>query len=573
MSTMMVSSLFQEQLSRFFRTAAVRSLAGADLAELCRAAGVSRMYYTANIGENGRYRSQRAHEQIMGGSDAEHRIVLYDDGKKTDVTLEFSYYYNGKEYVRACAAFREGIRREELDLSVYQSLADVCYLLISRQNMQVMLEYAESTDGQTGIPNIVYLRRMYAEMQRTIPPEQLYLLYVNLQNFRYINETAGPRVGDEAIVRYSRMLTHLLEPEDCVCRIGGDNFVFLIRKEHFQSLTEKLDRVTLKDLKTMPERVFELSAWIGVSAVEPGCRKTLEQRMDEASNACMLAKTKLKKTVVFYSSDVRRELGSGREVLAMFRPALRRGEFVPFFQPKVDMRTGALTGFEALCRWYHGDHFIYPDEFVPVLDREGRIHELDMMIFRKACMAIRQWKEMGLNPPRVSSNFSRKNLFVPDIESKILRTVEECGISPEDVEIEITETVRESEYNRLLSFTRELKSKGLHISIDDFGTGYSSLSLIRNIDADAIKIDKSFVDEISSNPKSRVLVDSIVRLASQLNMSIIAEGVETAEQGRELMRHGCFTMQGYFYSRPVSFETATEIIRHPLFQSISQTGA
>ena len=191
-----------------------------------------------------------------------------------------------------------------------------------------------------------------------------------------------------------------------------------------------------------------------------------------------------------------------------------------------------------------------------------------MAIFRETCIAIRRWKDMGLHPPRISSNFSRKNLFVPDIEKMIYNTIHENGISVDDVEIEITESVQEAETTRLIEFVRNLKRYGLHISIDDFGTGYSSLMLIHNIDADILKIDKSFVDEIPGDHKSEVLIESIIGIARNLNMSLIAEGVETAEQGKALMRLGCMNAQGYYYSKPVDYEAATELIRCSPFRAI-----
>ena len=191
-----------------------------------------------------------------------------------------------------------------------------------------------------------------------------------------------------------------------------------------------------------------------------------------------------------------------------------------------------------------------------------------MAIFNETCIAIKKWKDMGLTPPRISSNFSRKNLHVPDIEDKIYSVIKDNGIDTGDVEIEITESVREADYDRLIEYVKKLKSYGIHISIDDFGTGYSSLSLIHNIDADVVKIDKSFVDDVTEEGKARVLIESIISIAERLKMSVIAEGVETAEQGEALLGFGCSFAQGYYYSKPVDFETATGIISNPGFLPI-----
>ena len=158
------------------------------------------------------------------------------------------------------------------------------------------------------------------------------------------------------------------------------------------------------------------------------------------------AKAKLRRSVVYFDAELEDTVKMGRNVMSMFRPAMQKHEFHAYFQPKIDMRTGELVGFEALCRWIHEGRPIYPDKFIPVLDRNSMIQDLDMAIFAETCSAVRQWHNMGLKPPRVSSNFSRKNLFVDGIEEKIIETIDEFGLVHDDMEIEITESVRENEY-------------------------------------------------------------------------------------------------------------------------------
>ncbi len=567
---MNISLELQKALAALFHTSALKNLSSEDYWDLCRAAGVSRLYYDMNLGDPGRYRDHRTDKLVVAEEERGDKIYLYDDGQETGLSKKYTYYFNGVEFVHAYADFPVGVRDEDLDQELYAFLADVVYSLESRQNMRRMLDFAERTDMQTGIPNSMQMPAAYRAMIHARPADEIDVLYVNLRNFKFINETAGPAVGDEAIVRYSRKLMKLIGQDEFVCRMGGDNFVFLTLRENFPALEEKLAIIKLEDLEKAPNRTFEVGAWIGVSRLQAGEKKSLQNRIEEASNACRLGKTRLKQRVVFFNEQINVMMGSGRRIIGLFRPALKNHEFVPFFQPKVDMRTGELLGFEALCRWIHEGQFILPDQFIPVLDREGLIHELDITIFRRTCEAIRKWRDMGLNPPRVSTNFSRKNLFVPNIERIILDIVRETGVSTKDVEIEITETVQESEFNRLMTFVHELKAAGLHISVDDFGTGYSSLSMIQNIDADSIKIDKSFVDEAPNDRKSGVLIDSIAHLASQLKMDIIAEGVETREQGLRLMEYGCYAAQGFYYSKPLSFEEAAEVIRAPRFEPIRE---
>ncbi|MBQ6555127.1 MAG: EAL domain-containing protein [Firmicutes bacterium] len=192
-----------------------------------------------------------------------------------------------------------------------------------------------------------------------------------------------------------------------------------------------------------------------------------------------------------------------------------------------------------------------------------------MTILNETCIAIKQWLDMGLEPPRVSVNISRKNLFVPDIEAEIIDIINKNGLETSRIVIEITESAQEEEFNRLIDFLAKLKNQGLCISIDDFGTGYSSLSLINRINADIIKIDKSFVGSMLNDKKSSMLIETIIQIAKRLDMETIAEGVEIADEGKALIELGCVNAQGYYYSKPVDFETAARIIKEKSFKPIS----
>ena len=370
----------------------------------------------------------------------------------------------------------------------------------------------------------------------------------------------GAQAGDEAIIQYSRKLLKFTEDDECAGRMGGDNFVVYLHNENIKNFLKKISTVTISKLKNAPNNRFDVVAWVGISMLSEDENKTFLERLNDANVACGLGKSRLKQDVVYYGEELKNMVRQGRDIIGIFPTAVKNHEFTPFFQPKVDMKTGKLVGFEALCRWFHEDHYIYPDQFIPILDREGLIPKLDLAIFDETCKAIKRWKEMGLTPPRISSNFSKKDLFVPKIESKILKVIEENGLSTDDVEIEITESTKDVEYERLITFVKTLKENGLFISIDDFGTGYSSLSLLHNIDADVIKIDKSFTDMITADDKTAILVESIITIAQRLKMEIIAEGVETKEQGKKLVELGCNLAQGYYYSKPVDYQSATEII-------------
>ncbi|MBR4719037.1 MAG: EAL domain-containing protein [Lachnospiraceae bacterium] len=565
---MFLSEELNNYLQYLFKAAADEKLDADSYKDICTYLNVSKMYYDMDLGGEERYRDSRTGNLVMAEKENDGKIILYDNGEETELKLTYPYYYYGHEYVHAYIEFPPGVKEEELDHEILKFFADTVYLLASRRNMRYMLDFAETMDALTGIPNIIYMRRQYMQRIQSVPPHELLVICANIQNFKYINEVGSARCGDEAIIQYSHKIVKFMAEDECACRLGGDNFAMFIHKEHLDDLLTKLNYIVLSNLKYAPDRQFELSAWVGISEIKEGDNRPIFARVNDATTACYMAKNRFKSKVVVFNDDLAELISRGHDIIAMFRPAIRDREFHPFFQPKIDMRTGELKGFEALCRWMHKGRFIYPDQFIPVLDREGFIPELDLVIFNETCATIRKWKDMGLTPPRISTNFSKKDLFYPDIEDKIADIIIYNGVTPDDLEIEITESVKDNEYDRLIDFVRSLKAKGLHISIDDFGTGYSSLSLIHNIDADVIKIDKSFIDMLSNAGKSRVLIESIIGIADNLHMSTIAEGVETAEQGANLLGLGCHIAQGYYYSKPVPFEEATEYIRNPKFKPI-----
>lgn len=551
------------------RKATERTLYPADFKDICQSVNVCKMYYDIDLGYE-RYTDPRTHKLIIADDIVNNKIILYDNGCETGLKLSYTYYYGDIEYVHAYIEFYKGIEKDDLDLDLYSFLADQIYLIVSRQNIRLMLDYAENYDIQTSIPNIYFLHKFYYNKIKTTDPQNYAVVFINLRNFKYINQTAGVRAGDEVMVKFAHTLIDRGDADECISRMGGDNYVLLVKKQRLDRHIEQLKSIKITGIASAPDKVFNISVWIGIALVE-NSSNSIQNYIEQASVACVMGKHQFKRSVMFYDAELTAMMRHTREITAMFRPAAEKHEFIPFFQPKVNMLTGELIGLEALCRWKHDGKFICPDQFIPVLDRQGLIHELDMAILNETCAAIHRWLDMGLEPPRVSFNISRKNLFVPDIEQKILDIIHKNDISSDRLEIEITETAKEDEIDRLIAFLTTLKQNGLQIAIDDFGTGYSSLSLIHNINADIIKIDKSFVSALDHDDRSGILVATIIQIADRLNMGVIAEGVETADEGRALIDMGCINAQGYYYSKPVDFDTITDIIKHSGYKPICES--
>ena len=493
-------------------------------------------------------------------------ITLFESSTETGEVIEFSYPKPDGRYIRCKWYLSAKTDRSLIDIDRYMMAADKLYMLQSINNLRKMLDFARYHDPQTGIPNGIGIRKLFREARAENPEAKYAVLYVNLQNFRYFNERLGSRGGDEIMVQYARRLILCVEPDEGVCRLGGDNFMLFVKPENLDGLIKKLQDFTVDNISVAPQKSFSIPAWIGIDANDDG--DELGDRIGRANTANMFAKQRIKQPVVYYSEKFLEMLNHNKYIASIFTPALENHEFSAYFQAKVSMMTGELKGLEALCRWKHDGEFIFPDQFIPVIDRLGLTCELDLEILRYTCEAIRKWLDTGLTPPVVSVNFSRKDIFVPDIEQKIKKMVDGYDIMPAYVEIEITETATEAEYARIIEFTKNLKAMGFRIAIDDFGTGYSSMSLIHNINADVIKIDKSFVTAIHKGSRTEVLVESIISMAKRLDMEPVAEGVETEEDGRTLLRLGCDVAQGYYYSRPADYDATTVMIREKPFKPI-----
>ncbi len=555
----------REELIRIVKEAAKGNLKKDYPESICRKLNIVKIWYNidrtraGHLGYN-HYMSGSSGTPVVTENSEHGDFILYDSHERVGVEIPFTYPYRNNVDIRAYMGFRPGVLEENIDKDLLSFFGDLVYLFTSISNMRSMLDFAENSDSLTGIPNVLYFTKKYHQIIRNIPPDEITVIRINLRKFKNVNDSAGARAGDEAITQYAKKLVSFVEEDECACRLGGDNFAIFIKNEHIEDLIEKLKSVPLTNLKTAPGKRFEVGAWIGISKPEKGENAPFYERLNDAFTACEVGKLRLKQRVVYFDKKLAGEINHKREIISLFRPSVRSHEFQPFFQPKVDMRTGRIVGFETLCRWIHEGSVIYPDQFIPILDECSLIPDLDLAIFEETCIAIRQWKNMGLNPKRISTNFSKKDLFVPGIEDRIAEIIDDQDLSPDDVEIEITENVEASEHERLKDFVRNLKARGIRIAIDDFGTGYSSLSLIHNIEADVIKIDRSFVSLLPGDEKSRILIESIISIADRLDMSVIAEGVENAEQKDKLLSLGCFYAQGYHFGKPVDFDAATRVL-------------
>ena len=372
-------------------------------------------------------------------------------------------------------------------------------------------------------------------------------VFLNIRNFKYINQVVGTRAADKILTVYAHKLEELAGEGAMVARLGGDNFIIFVKDEHAEEFVWQTEAVSVS---SSGYANLTLSAKAGVYKI--GMIDTMNDILNFASIAYTEAKNSKSDRVCYFNAEMYKKNTAENEITAYFPKAMENNEFQVYFQPKVRMDTGRLCGCEALVRWDRAGILVQPSEFVPVLEQTGDVCYLDFYMLDGTCRCIRYWLDNNIAPVRVSVNFSKIHLRNPDLADDICAVLEKHNVPPRYIEIELTETSCSEDFGALLRFINEMRSRGFKISIDDFGTGYSSLNMLKDMHVDVIKLDKSFVDSIDEPGESaKIVVRNIVKTILELGMEVIAEGVEKISQVNFLEEIGCEMAQGYRFGKPM----------------------
>lgn len=432
-----------------------------------------------------------------------------------------------------------------------------------RKQMEKHIEYQAYHDALTGLPNRTFFFDRLAERIAHAQQHQqmLAVLFLDLDRFKFINDTLGHSMGDFLLQKVAERLRRCVRETDMISRFGGDEFVLLL-----SDLSSREDAVqvaeTIFEALTQPfvlnGQEYSISTSMGIS-LYPADGKDGETLIRNADTAMYRAKEQRNHYQFFMPSlsllsSERLKLGND------LRKALKREELLLQYQPKVDLTTGELIGVEALVRWRHPElGIISPLKFIPIAEETGLILPLGEWVLNTACRQIKTWQEEGLPPVRVAVNLSMAQFQQKDLAERIAGILKESGLPPHLLELELTESMVMQNPETTSQLLQELKEIGIQISLDDFGTGYSSLSYLKRLPIDAIKMDRSFVQNLP-NEEDTSLVRAIINLAHSLNMKVTAEGVETEEQIRILSSCQCDEIQGYYFSPPVSAEEIKELL-------------
>lgn len=386
----------------------------------------------------------------------------------------------------------------------------------------------------------------------------------NIKDFNYFNQQLGDKIGDMVLIRYAAAIAAFLQKGEMIARNGGDNFFLLVRQERIQELLTFLKNMELSVDTPEGPRNLTIYSRCGLYRIQE------QDTLRDVMNACnlALADTRMNGALdyAWYDRIMNERMVKRKATLVQCRRALQQREFIVYYQPKVNIAAGTLCGAEALVRWNRDGQVVGPGQFVPVLEEEGYITELDFYVFEQVCRDIRDWLERGVQPVRISSNFSKLHLRDTAFASKVLEIVRRYQIDSRYLEIELTESSGYEDFKALVAFVDEMGRHGIYTSIDDFGTGYSSLSLLKNLNVNVVKLDKSFIEDIGKEDKNHEkMVENVVRMINDLHREVICEGVETERQAEFLKTVNCRQAQGYLYDRPLPHEVFESRLDNPRY--------
>ncbi|MFD2366265.1 EAL domain-containing protein [Pseudoduganella sp. GCM10020061] len=429
----------------------------------------------------------------------------------------------------------------------------------TKRQYERRLQHLANHDPLTGLANRALLQEkvqlsiMFAQRNEAL----LAVAFLDLDNFKFINDNYGHEIGDVVLKEVANRLRRNVREEDTVARLGGDEFVLVITSQPSVShVAEMMERVRAS--VSAPVRIDSKEVLPGVSigvSLYPRDGDTVDRLMRAADAAMYHAKTSGRNTCTFYSEDLNRSVHEHLSLKARLSQAIAEGQLSVGYQPKVDLRTGQVVGAEALVRWNDPEAGeILPGKFIPVAEETGQIVQLGEFVLARACETLRELQDKGLREFTISVNLSVRQLREKEFVDRLAALLAQHQLAPGSLELEVTESQLMDDPEEAVKKLSRLKELGVRLSIDDFGTGYSSLSYLQKFPVDYIKIDRTFLREVGWGERDTVIAKAIISLGHNLNLTVIAEGVETTEQMSFLRDHECDQMQGFYFSPALSRE-------------------
>lgn len=436
--------------------------------------------------------------------------------------------------------------------------------LLKKQAM--ILNHQANHDHLTDLPNRTLfkdrLNQAVAISSRN--KDKFALFFIDLDNFKKINDSLGHLVGDRVLIEASHRLQSALRAEDTLARLGGDEFTIILKDvKSLQSASVVADKIIqlMKEPIQIDGHTLFISSSIGISMF-PDDSTDEENLIKFADTAMYKAKEEGRDNYQFYSSDMTAMAFERVVMESSLRTAIEEDQFVVYFQPQINALDESIIGMEALIRWQHPEiGLVPPGKFIPIAEESGLIIEIDRIVMRKAMEQFVAWYKEGLNPGTLALNLAMKQLNESSFIETLLSKMKNIGFKAEWLELEVTEGQVMNNPDASIDKLNKISDIGVELAIDDFGTGYSSLAYLKKFPLDKLKIDQSFVRDTPDDEDDVAITKAIIALAKSLNLKLIAEGVETIEQRNFMIENGCFSIQGYFYYKPMPIEEVTELLQ------------
>ncbi len=437
-------------------------------------------------------------------------------------------------------------------IGVVETFKDVTELKQTEKEIKKLIYY----DALTELPNRAYFVMQFEKAFAVAKAKEgmLAVMFLDLDDFKYINDTFGHSIGDKMLKNVAQRLKTIIHDEDVVSRIGGDEFTILLSKiknmDEAANVAEALLNILQKPFH-LNENEFVLSASIGIS-IYPMDGDDTETIIKHADMAMYQAKKQDINHYKFFNSSTKKDFSNHFNLVNHLRNAIERDEFFLTYQPQYDIRSGHIIGVEALIRWNNAKMgMISPTEFIPLAEDTSLIVPIGRWVLQTACSQMKSLQDEEFPPIRVAVNLSIRQLHQPDFVEMVRDIVKETGFDPNWLEFEITESIALDKFNYNISILNQLKEMGIKISLDDFGTGYSSLSYLKMLPIDTLKIDKAFIQNLAIDPSNKAISSAIINLSHTLHLGVIAEGIETNEQLQCLREQNCDYVQGFLLSKPM----------------------
>lgn len=417
--------------------------------------------------------------------------------------------------------------------------------------------YDSSHDELTGLLNRKAFFQQAAELIRKNPGFPRYIIVSDIENFKLVNDIFGQEVGDSVLRNQAKYLSDLNYPGTLVSRTGSDKFALLIPKQFFKPEIAVMNVKRVQEC--LSDRNYKLHVYLGVYEIT-NPEESVESMYDKALLAIKDIYGSYELTLSYYDNKTMQKILYETNIMNEFANSIENKQFIVFLQPQIDCKTGKVLGAEALARWHHSDYGVLdPSQFISILEKSDSIFHMDLLIWEMVCEKLREWKKKGYDDMYISVNISSRDFYYGDLFDVFTGLVEKYGISPENLNLEITETSVINDMKFHSDVLNRLKNYGFKVEIDDFGTGYSSLNTLKDLNADILKIDMSFItDKLDGTMKNMNLVKLIVNMAKKLGMNVIVEGTETKAQIDFLKDVGCDIFQGFYYSQPIPIEKFEE---------------